>query len=246
MEKRMSIKEKVKKLVFGTKYSSDSYIKYLKNIGVTIGEDCIIYVPTKTFIDTQYPWLIRIGNHVRITEGVKILTHDYSWSVLKLAEKSRGAILGASGCIKIGNNVFIGMDSIITRNVTIGDNVIIGAGSIVTKDCKSNGVYAGNPASKIMEVDEFYSKRAKAQIKEAKTLALEYYKKYGEKPALDVFHEYFMIFSNEKMIQDNLTFREKIKLCDNPDDTLLYLRKNPPAFNSYDEFMRYCFNNDKE
>ena len=27
--------------------------------------------------------MISIGNHVRITEGVKILTHDYSWSVLK-------------------------------------------------------------------------------------------------------------------------------------------------------------------
>lgn len=27
--------------------------------------------------------MITIGDHVRITEGVKILTHDYSWSVLK-------------------------------------------------------------------------------------------------------------------------------------------------------------------
>ena len=63
---------------------------------------------------------------MRITEGVKILTHDYSWSVLKLYEsvsENPGAILGASGTVKIGDNVFIGMNTIITRNVEIGNNV---------------------------------------------------------------------------------------------------------------------------
>lgn len=46
--------------------------------------------------------------HVRITEGVKILTHDYAWAVLKT---ETGAILGASGTVKIGDNVFIGMNT---------------------------------------------------------------------------------------------------------------------------------------
>lgn len=46
-------------------------------------EAIALYIPTKTLIDEQYPWMITIGDHVRITEGVKILTHDYSWSVLK-------------------------------------------------------------------------------------------------------------------------------------------------------------------
>ena len=79
----MEIKEKIKKLVFGKRYSSETYIKYLRKIGVQIGKDVDIYVPSKTLIDEQYPWMITIGNHVRITEGVKILTHDYAWSVLK-------------------------------------------------------------------------------------------------------------------------------------------------------------------
>lgn len=55
----------------------------MRKIGVEIGKDVVIYVPSKTLIDEQYPWMISIGNHVRITEGVKILTHDYSWIVLK-------------------------------------------------------------------------------------------------------------------------------------------------------------------
>lgn len=62
---------------------------------MSIGKDVYFYAPLKTFVDIQYPWQITIGNHVKITEGVIILTHDYSWSVLKLA--SEGAILGASG-----------------------------------------------------------------------------------------------------------------------------------------------------
>lgn len=147
----MGVKEVLKKIAYGKRYSSETYIDYLRRIGVKIGEDCTIYVPSKTLIDEQYPWMITIGNHVRITEGVKILTHDYSWSVLKLYEgvsENPGAILGASGTVEIGDNVFIGMNTIITRNVEIGNNVIIGAGSVVTSSCDHNGVYAGVPADR--------------------------------------------------------------------------------------------------
>lgn len=133
------------------------------------------------------------------------------------------------------------MDAIITRNVSIGDNVIIGVGSVVTKDCGSNGVYVGNPARKIMDIDEFYAKRLKMQAKEAKTLAIRYYEKYQKKPDIEVFHEYFMLFSNEEAIQRNQILRKKVKLCGNEEETSIYLKKNPPLFNGYEEFMRYCF-----
>lgn len=181
----MGVKEVLKKIAYGKRYSSETYIDYLRRIGVKIGEDCTIYVPSKTLIDEQYPWMITIGNHVRITEGVKILTHDYSWSVLKLYEgvsENPGAILGASGTVKIGDNVFIGMNTIITRNVEIGNNVIIGAGSVVTSSCDHNGVYAGVPAKRIMSIDEYYEKRERAQFNEAKELAVEYFDRYGKDP----------------------------------------------------------------
>ena len=48
-----------------------------------IGEETTIYVPTKTQIDTTRPWLISIGNNVKITEDVTTLTHGIDWSVLK-------------------------------------------------------------------------------------------------------------------------------------------------------------------
>src|SRR5690606_1850730 len=58
----------------------------------------------------------------------------------------------------IGNNVFLGANSVVLPGVTIGDNVIVGAGSIVTKSLPSGGVYAGNPARRICSVDEYITR----------------------------------------------------------------------------------------
>lgn len=48
--------------------------------------------------------------------------------------------------VKIGNNVWIGYQSVVLRGVNIGDNSIVGANSVVTKDVPPNTVVAGNPA----------------------------------------------------------------------------------------------------
>ena len=167
------IKAFLRKMLFKEKATSESYIQYLKNLGMSIGEDCTIYAPKNTIIDQQYPWLISIGNHVRITEGVVLLTHDYSWSVLKQLkiENTAGAILGAAGEVVIGNNVFIGMNSIILRGTHIGDNVIIGAGSVVSKDCESGWVYAGNPAKKVI-MRRVLSKKNGCTIRRSKIVGL--------------------------------------------------------------------------
>jgi len=48
--------------------------------------------------------------------------------------------------ILIGNDVFVGANSIILKGVTIGDRAIIGAGSVVTCNIPPNEIWAGNPA----------------------------------------------------------------------------------------------------
>lgn len=236
----MRLKEFFKKIVYGRRYSSETYINHLRKIGVDIGEDCTIYVPTKTIIDEQYPWMITIGNHVRITEGVKILTHDYAWSVLK---SDIGVICGASGTVRIGNNVFIGMNTIITRNVEIGDNVIVGAGSVVTSNCDSNSVYAGVPAKRIMSIDDYCEKRTKVQFAEARKLAIEFYNRYGKRPEKEVFHEYFMLFETVEGAMQNNMFRKKIQLGENESSTIAYMDMHKPMFSGYDEFIKTSFEN---
>lgn len=232
------IKKLAKKIIEGNRASSEDYISHLRKIGMIIGEDVTIYAPSKTLIDEQYPWMIKIGDHVRITEGVKILTHDYSWSVMKTTS---GVIAGASGTVEIGNNVFIGMNSIILRNVKIGDNVIIGTGSVVTKDCEPNSVYAGVPAKKVASLEDYSKKRIDSQLEEAKLLAKNYYSVYGKKPEKEIFHEYFMLFESPENIRSNETFNNKMSLCQNADRSFAYLENNKPHFDSYDDFMRFCF-----
>ncbi len=54
-----------------------------------------------------------------------------------------------SAPIKIGDNVWIGANSVILKGVTIGNNAIIAAGSIVTKDVPANAIVGGCPAKVI-------------------------------------------------------------------------------------------------
>ena len=56
--------------------------------------------------------------------------------------------------IHIGNNVWIGANSVILPGVNIGDNSVIGAGSIVTQDIPSNVIAVGNPCRVLREINE--------------------------------------------------------------------------------------------
>ena len=229
----MNFKELIKKIIYKEKFNSESYIKYLRSIGMSIGEDCDIYVPTKTLIDETRPWLISIGNHVRITQGVTILTHGYDWSVLKGVY---GDVLGSSGGVSIGNNVFIGMQSTVLKGVHIGDNVIIGANSLVNKDIPDNCVAAGNPCKIIMSIEEYHEKRIAAQIKEATELVQLYRKRYGKEVDEVTLREHFWLFENEP---DNLpeVWLSVNRLCGNKTQSDKMMKEHNKKFRSMKEFL---------
>lgn len=91
-------------------------------------------ISLKARLDKTNPKGIYIGKKSVITTGVVILTHNYV--------KGDGTFVDT----KIGDNVFIGVNSIIMPGVAIGNNIIIGAGSVVTKDVLDFSIVAGNPA----------------------------------------------------------------------------------------------------
>ena len=190
----MGLKTIFRKLKYGVRYNSESYIKYLKNIGVEIGDRTTVFDPRSTIIDETQPWMIKIGNDVQITAGVTILSHGYDWAVLKGVY---GEILGSSGGVEIGNNVFLGMHSTILKGVHIGNNVIIGANSLVNKDIPDNCVAAGNPCKVVMSLDDYYKKRKAAQVKEATELVKLYRARRHEEPRESALHEFFWLFSDE-------------------------------------------------
>lgn len=234
------LRDLLRRFVYRERSSSDAFIAYLRKQGVQIGEDVTFYSPPHTVVDTTCPWMLRIGNHVRITHGVIILLHDYSWSVLKQLPENEGRILGAQSPVTIGNNVFIGMNAIITRGVTIGDNVVIGAGSVVTRNCEANGVYAGSPARKIMSIEEYLRKREAAQFEDAKTLVRMYHEKYGMFPPVEALNEYFMLFCTAEEACKIPKFREQMETGGIFEKSEQYMQRNKPMFDSYDAFLMAC------
>ena len=156
---------------------SSKYIEILRMNNVKIGEGTYFFSPSSTIIDYTRPYLLEIGKYCKITSGVKVLTHDYSRSVLRL---KYGDIIGEAKKTVIGDNVFIGVDSIILMGAQIGNNVIIGAGSVVSGKIPDNVVVAGNPAKVIRTLDEHYKIRKEKTIKEAKEYAKEFIKNRGD------------------------------------------------------------------
>ena len=238
------IKKIIRRLIYKENASSKALIKYLRERGAEIGNFVTIYAPNKTLIDKQNPYLLKIGDHVRITEGVKILTHDYSWSVLKRYSSESimpGAVFGKQVPVRIGNNVFIGMNSIITCGAKIGNNVIVGAGSVVTGDLDSDGVYAGVPAKRIMSIEEFYQKRKNAQFAEAREIAIRYRSRFGVVPDRTVFSEYFMLFASKEEADGIGVYKKHMEAAMNYDECAAWMIKNEPMFASYEDFLHACY-----
>jgi serine O-acetyltransferase len=94
-----------------TKIGSGFYIGHFS--GIIVNKDCII------------------GKNCNISQGVT------------LGQSNRGAKKGAP---IIGDNVYIGPGAKLIGRVVIGNNVAIGANSVVTKDIEDNAVVVGAPA----------------------------------------------------------------------------------------------------
>jgi acetyltransferase-like isoleucine patch superfamily enzyme len=82
-----------------------------------------------------------IGDYCSISSGVQIYTHDtVAWST------SMGKADYAKAPTTIGNGVYIGPNSVISKGVTVGDKAVIGAMSLVNKNIPSEAKAWGCPA----------------------------------------------------------------------------------------------------
>lgn len=107
---------------------------------------------------TREAYLIDIGDNVTVSTNVTFVTHDNS---IKFLYPTKSDIFGK---IVIGNNCFIGENSIILYGVTLADNVIVAAGSVVTKSFRdSNIIIGGNPA-RIINTWERFSEKIKYNV----------------------------------------------------------------------------------
>lgn len=138
MSSKLGIRKLIRKV---GRIAGSLRISYLRLTGISIGKNCMISWGAK--LDVTRGEII-IGDRCTITHGCVILSHDRSSKRININDRGQGTV-------RLGNDVFIGVNSIILRDVTIGDYSIVGAGSVVTKDVPPNVVVAGNPAKIIRE-----------------------------------------------------------------------------------------------
>jgi acetyltransferase-like isoleucine patch superfamily enzyme len=129
---------------------------YARSIGVSIGRHNFIAGRNHWSND---PYLVKIGNHVQITAGVRLHTHGGA-NVLR----EKYPQFDFFGKIEIEDWVYIGSGSQIMPGVTIKRGALVSAGSVVTKSVPANMVVGGNPAKIICSVEEFYAKNVRYNL----------------------------------------------------------------------------------
>lgn len=103
---------------------------------------------------------VTCGKNVQIAPNVSIYTAGHP-----VHPDSRNSGYEYGIPVTVGDNVWIGGNTVILPGVTVGSNVVIGAGSVVSKDIPDNTIAAGNPCKVIREITDedriYYFKKQK-------------------------------------------------------------------------------------
>ncbi|WP_379968513.1 CatB-related O-acetyltransferase [Epilithonimonas sp. UC225_85] len=118
---------------------------------VSVGNNTTINGPGTEIYSIEHP--ITIGNFCSIARGTAIQEHNHDMQSIttyfikyRIFGEKYGIDAVSKGGITIGNDVWIGTQSVILTGVTIGDGAIIAANSVVTNDVPAYAIVGGTPA----------------------------------------------------------------------------------------------------
>ena len=100
-----------------------------------IGVDCRIYP-------------CRIGRDVMMGPEVLVFDRGHEFSDPSRTIGEQGETVSMPP--EIGDGAWIGARTIILPGVIVGPGAVVGAGSVVTRDITASGIYAGNPARRLL------------------------------------------------------------------------------------------------
>ncbi|MFY9488932.1 MAG: acyltransferase [Solirubrobacterales bacterium] len=94
---------------------------------------------------------ITIGDHTMIANGCFIGDAAHRFDDPELPVPWQG--FTSKGPVRIGTNVWLGANVVVTSGVTIGDRCVIGSNSVVTTDIPPYTIAAGVPAKVIKQIE---------------------------------------------------------------------------------------------
>jgi acetyltransferase-like isoleucine patch superfamily enzyme len=128
-------------------------VAWARSLGVQVGERCrLLGLERGTF--GSEPYLVKLGDHVTVTGGVRFITHDGGVWVFREEHPDIDIVAP----VIVGNNVFIGLNAILMPGSKVGDNTVIGAGSVVTGTIPSDTVAVGVPARPVRTRQEYWER----------------------------------------------------------------------------------------
>jgi acetyltransferase-like isoleucine patch superfamily enzyme len=141
----------------GVHFDHDVWIDVLMNGHLTIGDGVALNVGVfvSCFDELEIGAHTGVGNGSFISDGMRGFDPTSSTPFMRQPMSSKGPT-------RIGENCWVGVNSIVTSGVTIGDWCIIGANSVVTKDIPPYSVAAGVPARVVRELDPATAQAAAA------------------------------------------------------------------------------------
>ena len=219
------------------KRNSKSFINYLRNEGVHIGNNCVFRSPSTTRIDLQRSELISIGNNVDMNSYFQVLSHDWGSFVFRAKYHD---LINSTGRVLIGNNIYFGTNVIVLKGVTIGDNCIIGAGSIVTKSIPANSVATGAPCKVVCSIEEYYKKRKSIALNDAIERVHCFEERFGRRPEPKELREEFIYYVNSSNAEyyEAIGVPIKMQLREAYDD---WMKEHENSmFPSFEDFITYC------
>jgi len=132
------------------------YLRVLRFCGMNLTGRPRYIAPSAYFDQLER---ITLGDRVVISRDVRFLTHDYSMTTAEIALGSPPPTdIRKCGTINVADNVFVGLGAILLPNTAIGGDTIIGAGSVVRGSIAGRSVVIGNPAEKVMTIEEYARK----------------------------------------------------------------------------------------
>jgi acetyltransferase-like isoleucine patch superfamily enzyme len=122
---------------------------------LTLGPEAEIRIGTGCFLNrgTMLAALerIEIGDHVMFANGCFVGDADHRYDDPDRPITAQGFV--PRGPVRIGDNVWFGVNCVVTGGVEIGDRAVIGANSVVTKDIPAGTIAAGAPAKVLREIE---------------------------------------------------------------------------------------------